>query len=613
MEGDRGVILELRPYQTAAVEAVVQSYEEGYRKVIITAPTGSGKTVIISKLCEIFLARAWKILVLADTTELITQNYEDIRDNCCLDAYSIGTEIAEYKAPSTAKVVVGSIQTVVGEHRLPGFKPDVIILDEAHVGGTSIAAIVKRHGVHDGECFLVGCTATPYRGDNKSLYAVDHKGERTQITDKRTGNKHPAKDEECTFQKLVYHYEIEDAIDEGWLVEPRVFQIKTATDISKVKKGTNGDFAQGELAKAIINAKRTIEAINGWKQHGFDHLQTLVYCVTVEHAHHAAELWRDAGYKAVAVDGETDRFTRQRILEEFKKGEIQVLCNVGIYTKGTNLRMATCAVMLRPTQSKTLVVQCIGRVLRPLAGVVDDEPSAEMRKEAIALSMKPNAFVLDVVDISKAHTLVNAGSLLNLPATLDMQGQGLLETKKMLDNFEEVRDRIIGECPVSFQELQTKLIAANMLRDSTARRAPLWSVSPTGSFVFNNTPPGYRAELVSTAPNQYAVRVTHAGETLFEKTGAPLGRVVKTLGGDKEKAIDFDDYINQAIRWSNGKIEDHQKANAKPIPKNLSDNQIRCLKANGHTMEEIDRMKEHYAKHLINVYMATYNKRRGIE
>jgi len=381
---------QLRPYQNECVQAVLDAREAGYTRVLYTMATGTGKTTTFAQLTKQFLLNDWKVLILAHRVELITQAYNRVKDHCDLTEWDIGTEIAQYHAPSSSKVVVGSIMTVKGAHRLPDFKPDAIIVDEGHHGASvSYQKLAERHGVKEGECFYVGLTATPRRTDRKSLYAIRPDGKRVQLIDKKTNRAYPADEKECVFQKLVYEYSILSAINDGWLVPVVGHVVKTKTDLSSVKTGTDGDFQDGQLEKAVDNLDRTMLAINAWKEVAVDR-PTLVFCAGVEHAHHSAELWRQAGYEAKAIDGKTDSVERFEAIRDFKSGKLQLLMNCGIFIEGTDLPTASCIVHLRPTKSWNMYVQISGRGTRPLPGIVDDSMTAEDRRREIGFSAKPD-------------------------------------------------------------------------------------------------------------------------------------------------------------------------------------------------------------------------------
>jgi len=595
---------QLRPYQNECVQAVLDAREAGYTRVLYTMATGTGKTTTFAQLTKQFLLNDWKVLILAHRVELITQAYNRVKDHCDLTEWDIGTEIAQYHAPSSAKVVVGSIMTVKGAHRLPDFKPDAIIVDEGHHGASiSYQKLAERHGVKEGECFYVGLTATPRRTDRKSLYAIRPDGKRVQLIDKKTNRPYPADEKECVFQKLVYEYSILSAINDGWLVPVVGHVVKTKTDLSSVKTGTDGDFQDGQLEKAVDNLDRTMLAINAWKEVAADR-PTLVFCAGVEHAHHSAELWRQAGYEAKAIDGKTDSVERFEAIRDFKSGKLQLLMNCGIFTEGTDLPTASCIVHLRPTKSWNLYVQISGRGTRPLPGIVDDTMTAEDRRREIGFSAKPDCLLLDLVDITEINDLCTAPSILDLPANLDLQGQSITDAQKMLEEFEEVKDRVIGECPRTFQELQTRLQQVSLIRDSDAKTKTAWMVSDDG-FRYRHSRPGYQTKLISTAPGEYTLTVTQGKDVLLEK---------KSRTADKQGVpFKFESYLDAAARRASEAIERHAEANmpSRGTLTRLTPRQCGVLRANGHSNKDIDSFPYAKCKALISKYMDAWNAKKG--
>ena len=578
----------LRPYQSECVRAVMDSYEQGYRRVLYTLPTGTGKTTTFSELIKQFLANDWKVLVLAHRSELIAQAYERIKDHNDLTTWEIGMEVAGVTASRGVSVVVGSVMTVKNASRLDWFDPDVIIVDECHrAAGNSFKHISERAGVNKGDCFYVGCTATARRTDRQSLFAFRPDGTRVTLTDKRN-RKFEADAKECVFEKHVYEYPLTDALEDGWLVPVVGHTVQTQTDLSEVRT-TAGDYAEGQLAKTVDNAVRTNLAINAWKQIAADR-QTLVFCASVEHAHHAAEMWQSAGYTAKAIDGTTDKARRHLILLDFKQGRLQVLCNCGVFTEGTDLPTCSAIVHLRPTKSWNLYCQMTGRGTRTLPGVVNDSMTPDERRKSIASSGKPDCVVLDFVDITKDQDLCAAPSLLDLPANMDLQGQSITDAKKLLDEFEEVREQVIGECPATYRELAVKLAQVSLLRESGAQSKNDWAATNDG-WKFRRTRPGYQVHMTMPEPGVWHMEVKKGSETVLSRRG--------------KQGKEFRAYLDSAARHASEAVARHAEANmpSRGTLTRLTPKQVGCLKANKHTSADIDCMPYNKVQALIKTYM----------
>lgn len=481
---------------------------------------------------------------------------------------------------------------VEGNHNY--FVDDILVHNCHRAAGASFQKIAERAGVNTGDCFYVGCTATARRTDRQSLFAFRPNGERVTLTDKRN-RKFEAQPEDCVFQKHVYEYPLTDALEDGWLVPIVGHTVQTDTDLSGVST-SHGDFSEGQLEKAVTNAARTNLAINAWKQVA-EQRQTLVFCAGVEHAHHAAGMWQQAGYTAAAIDGTTEKDARRNHLSDFKSGKLQVLCNCGVFTEGTDLPTCSAVVHLRPTKSWNLYVQMTGRGTRTLPGVVNDEMTAEERRQCIATSFKPDCVVIDLVDITKDQDLCSAPSILDLPANMDLQGQSVLATKKMLDEFEEVRDQVIGECPRTYQELAVRLSQVALLRESGAKTKTEWGAIDNG-FRFLKTRPGYQCNLTTSEPGVWNMEVKKGQEVILTRKGKP--------------GHDFRAYVDSAARHASEAIERHAEANmpSRGTLTRLSPKQVNVLKANGHKINEIDAMPYAKAKATIDKYMQAWQAKK---
>jgi superfamily II DNA or RNA helicase len=140
-----------------------------------------------------------------------------------------------------------------------------------------------------------------------------------------------------------------------------------------------GDFSKSDMADAMNKPSVTGDAINEYIKHGYGK-QAVVFCVNVAHSESVAESFNQAGINAYSIDGKTDAFTRDKVIEEFKNGDIKVLTNCQIVTEGFDLPSLEVLIQLRPTASLGLYMQMVGRVLRV----------AEGKKKAIILDHADN-------------------------------------------------------------------------------------------------------------------------------------------------------------------------------------------------------------------------------
>ncbi|HEX7277876.1 MAG TPA: DEAD/DEAH box helicase [Acidimicrobiales bacterium] len=361
----------LRGYQEECLAAIDAAEGEGVRRQLIVLPTGGGKTIIFTSFAS---RRGERTLILAHRDELIAQAAGKVR--LTWPDADLGIVKAERNETWAQDVVVASIQSLSPQRiaRLGAF--GVVVVDEAHhCGAASYARVLDGLGCGpddqsrraDGP-LLLGWTATPDRADGKGL---DH-----------------------TFERIVYSKDILWMIRAGYLCDVRAREVRLANlDLSKVKV-RQGDYAEGELGAALtaVNAPRHI--VRAWKEHAADR-QTAVFVPTIANASEVAAEFAANGIRSACVSGATLE-DRRRMLRDFDAGRIQVLTNAQILTEGWDSPPCSCIVMARPTKSRGLYAQIIGRGLRPHPG-------------------KPDCIVLDLVGDSERLDLCSVPSLFGVP------------------------------------------------------------------------------------------------------------------------------------------------------------------------------------------------------
>lgn len=323
--------MQLRDYQTDGINQVRSLMRRGIRCVLRQCPTGAGKTVEISYITESAQQIGKRILILAHRTELILQASEELNEM----GISHGIIQAGISSRLSRQVQIGSVQTVVKRlDQIGDF--DLIIIDEAHhTPAGNYQKILEAFP----NAKVIGFTATPKRTDGKGL--------------------------DSCFDKLVLGPSIRDLIDLGCLKEPKVFA-PNIIDTSGLHSRF-GDFKKDELEE--ISDKPTITgcAITAYRQYG-NAWPAIAFCVSVAHAEHVAEAFRDAGFRAEKIDGTTDHATRKRQLRDLAEGRIHVLTSCDLISEGVNIPVVSVGIMLRPTQSLGLWMQQAGRCLRPSPG-----------------------------------------------------------------------------------------------------------------------------------------------------------------------------------------------------------------------------------------------------
>ena len=366
------IINVLRPYQEECIQTCVDFFaKSGIRRQIVSLPVGSGKTTVFSNLIHRIpvpstLPQARKTLVLAHREELINQAYNQIKrslppSNHHDDEIKVGMDIATKNADVVnSDIIVASVQSLArspsptgndNNIRLLKYRPSdfkCIIIDEAHHAAASTYQRILNHfqvldpGNH---IFLWGCSATVGRHDFQSLGTV--------------------------FEKIVYHRSVKEMINEGWLCNAYIkrFQGSYCPSI-----GTLSDIAisDGDYSMVDIRRKLNLKALNRgiaseWSNHrsALYLKSTLVFAVDIQHAHELMLEFRQvANIEAHAITGKTPSIERQHLLSRFSNREFPVLINCSILTEGTDIPCIDSLVMARPTKSKGLLLQMLGRGLR---------------------------------------------------------------------------------------------------------------------------------------------------------------------------------------------------------------------------------------------------------
>jgi superfamily II DNA or RNA helicase len=386
----------LRPYQADAVVAVERDWQNGLKRLGVVLPTGAGKSTVIGKLVSNAYHRGERIAVIAHRGELLDQM---IRDLLAVDPFipnaHIGLVRAEYD-DHTAPIVFAMFQTLAHSHRALALgQRDLLIVDETHhVVAEGYHKTVTTLGIYDGAKFC-GFTATMYRSD---------------ITKGRTQSIGLGD----VIEKISYERNLRWAIEEGYLVPPTGLTVRIgALNALNEIRNVAGDFHQGDLAEVMEAAiEYTVDAI---ELHARDR-RSIVFAASVDAAHQIADLINERGVlAAAAVDGTMSYEGRQPGYQQFRDGEIQVLTTVAVLTEGADFPMCDCVVMARPTRSRVLYSQMVGRALR-------------------LYENKTDALVLDLSGSTRQMKLIHLSELVH--------GMGI-ETKEVDESGEEI---VCGDC-----------------------------------------------------------------------------------------------------------------------------------------------------------------------
>jgi superfamily II DNA or RNA helicase len=367
----------LRFYQQEAHDAIWDSWREN-TSLLLLLPTGMGKTRVFSSV-----ARRWveegrgRILVLAHTDELVEQAVRDLeRYTGC----NVGIEKAE-RTEAGEPIVVGSMQSVRAKKRLERFaKFTLVVVDEAHRSTCDSYQTIVR-GIPQAK--LLGVTATPDRGDGRALGEV--------------------------FDDCAYLVDIGDGIDWGFLVGLDFAAVDTEIDVSDIQTNKKGDFVESALDKRMMGA---VEGVVKAVLENYPDRKACCFFPGVRTAEYAAERFNALDPNSTAaVSGKTEKDLRRNIVRAAREGRLKRLTNCQVFTEGFDWPECDLIVTCRPTKSRALLAQMVGRGTRPLPGLVDSpwiqrgREGAEARRKAIATSAKPKLSVLDFTVNAGRHSL----------------------------------------------------------------------------------------------------------------------------------------------------------------------------------------------------------------
>jgi len=309
---------------------VQQQWADGYRRTLLVLPTGTGKTIVFSKLIEDGVRVGARALVLAHRGELLDQAADKLEKSTGL---ACATEKAEQSClGSWYRVVVGSVQSMMQEKRLQRFRQDyfnMIVVDEAH---HCISDSYQRVLNHFTDANVLGVTATPDRGDMRNLGSY--------------------------FDSLAYEYSLPKAIKEGYLSPIQALTIPLRLDLTGVGI-QSGDFKAGDLDTALD--PYLYQIADEMRCHCADR-KTVVFLPLIKTSQKFRNILQERGFRAAEVNGESS--DRAQILADFDAGRYDVLCNSMLLTEGWDCPSVDCIVVLRPTKIRSLYSQMVGRGTR---------------------------------------------------------------------------------------------------------------------------------------------------------------------------------------------------------------------------------------------------------
>ncbi|SCU98515.1 LAFA_0G18426g1_1 [Lachancea sp. 'fantastica'] len=336
----------LRPYQEECIDKCVKSINQGQRRIGVSLATGGGKTVIFSNLIDRLRRQSdqdrYRTLILVHRRELALQACKVLKT--FFPHYNVQVEMGRLHCDiESADVIVASLQSLT--RRLDNYNPndiDLLIIDEAHHAAANSYIKVLKHfeaDSSDTRIPVIGFSATFERADSKALSSV--------------------------MDEIVYHRGIIEMIDDKWLCEGRFTTVDVRLDLKEVSS-TSGDFNIDGLSRVVNTREINNVVLHTYLQKRKEHhlKSTLLFGCDIKHIEDMQELFQKHNINAQYVTGKTRQSERDTIVEDFKLGKIEVLMNCGIFTEGTDIPNVDSIFLCRPTRSRSLLVQMIGRGLR---------------------------------------------------------------------------------------------------------------------------------------------------------------------------------------------------------------------------------------------------------
>jgi DNA repair protein RadD len=325
-------MIRLRAYQEQSIAELRAAIRCGKRRIMLTIPTGGGKTLTATSMILGAMAKGKRCLFVAHRKELIDQTVVAFQ-RMGVDRVGV-IRASDPRLDPDQPIQVASIQTLA-RRKQRDF--DLVIIDEAH---RSMATSYTEHlfDRHDG-AVIVGLSATPCRTDGKPL------GKR--------------------FDHLVVGARYSQLIEEGHIVAPQVYSTPVQADLSGVST-TAGDYNQGELGAVMSESRLVGDIYEQWRKHPRE--RTVAFAVNVAHSMAIVERFCSHGVRAEHLDGKTPEAEREAILRRLGTGETELVSNVGVLCEGWDMPACKTLILARPTKSLGLYMQMAGRIFRPHEG-----------------------------------------------------------------------------------------------------------------------------------------------------------------------------------------------------------------------------------------------------
>lgn len=354
----------LRDYQQKAVSDTYKLIRQSTKRILLFAPTGGGKTIISTKIVYDAVSRKRRVLFVVHRDILVRQTYSKFS--------TVGLECGFFKAGweenINAPVQIASIQTLPNRDAWQKSHFDLIVFDECHlVAFSKICRLMMKSFFPN--AIYIGLTATPWRLSKKeSLGDI--------------------------FECLVKAPMPKQLIEWGFLVKPSYYSLNFEVILDEVEI-VNGDYDQQQLSTIYDRPELIDDLCNNWFDLAYKR-SSIAFTTSVRHAENIAQAFSDRGISAAAVTGKTPIPKRNNLFAQLATGKLLVLASCGALSEGFDVPQVSCVIPARPTKSKALYFQQLGRGFR----------LAENKHDCIILDQSQNViehgFIEDLEDVELA-------------------------------------------------------------------------------------------------------------------------------------------------------------------------------------------------------------------
>lgn len=365
--------MNLRDYQSDALERIAECFERGVTRVLLALGTGSGKTVIAADFIRKRAHMGFLSVFIVPRIELVSQSVAHFE--------ALGLTVGVYQGDSThhpadyADVYVASIQTI----RSRGWPPPFVVMrplaafliDEAHIVHKAHAELLAEHP----DVPVIGLTATPCRPDLGGIYKA-----------------------------MIHPVTVDRLTRDGYLSPLRIF-CPNYDDLEAALRDVDidyraGDYKGDQVSKVMRHKKIVGDVLETWQRHASDR-QTIAFACNVAHAEQMADAFTAEGIDAAVVTYRTDADERVEYIRRFRDGDLRVLWSVNALSEGFDVPNVQAAIMARPTLSPTVFFQQAGRAMRISEGKTDSillDHAGNVHRFGLPIDFEPPELGAEVIE-----------------------------------------------------------------------------------------------------------------------------------------------------------------------------------------------------------------------